>query len=817
MRIAVAHVLPVLCLAALRHTASAGTAWNGEGHPAAAQRSLLQDAAPGSPYIVRLKTTATPQDLDDLCTQLATSGSGCDHKFYTVFLGFAAVMTPDQTSSVTANAKVALVTADNILRLQQAAFAPGPSGQAAAASAAIESAAASLPAGSAKVTIQNSPPWSLDRIDQPNLPLDHRYEYTSDGTGINVYILDTGIRKDHEEFQFAPSMKKEGTRALHGYSVFGDNNSDDCYGHGTHVSGIVGGLTYGVAKNVTLYAVRCISCDGSSQASDVIAALDWLAVNVQFPAVASMSLGSDKPDDNLDAALQAVIDLGVVGVVAAGNYNSDACQLSPGRLPAAITVAATDASDARWASSNYGTCVDLYAPGVQVLSSMYFTTTATITASGTSMACPHVAGVSALYLQNNPTAQPVEVAAWMSGNAVTGVVKGALESADTPNRLLQSDLAATPVITFSPQALSPVVMYEGSFSVTAAQTLTLANAANVSVTFAASAQPNGVIGGWISVTPATGTIPAGGFALIAIKYDFSQNQFQGINTANILITTNARPVAKVIGSTAYVFCSALQTVPQTSVHSVSAINFAVVQDTRPTTSDWPPMADVESYVYATILLGFSHPVGALNASALSINEGAGVIEAVQPGGNQGKMCSQFAVRAKVPFDPWATTSTTLCLTVVGSQVVDVFGNTFPATKNCTTLSHRPVGKLYSAYMASSGDQGLVTSQQNVVLLAVFSKPITGLTTASFTVTGPASGAVALLKPVRGTHSYYHIVINLPAAYYGPVTVSLTGQVLDAAGNKNLPVKPLTFTRVVESLVEGTAYEVLKSPGLLTLN
>jgi len=260
---------------------------------------------------------------------------------------------------------------------------------------------------------QTNPPWGLDRIDQRNLPLSGSFTYTPNGDGVNVYIIDTGIHASHQELS---------GRVVSAFTAINDGlASDDCNGHGTHVAGTVGGTTYGVAKRATLYAVRVLGCDGSGTTSGVIAGVDYVTANRVLPAVANMSLGGGA-STVLDAAVRRSVAAGVTYAVAAGNANTDACSTSPARTAEAITVAASTTADARASFSNYGTCVDVFAPGVAVLSSWYTSNTATASLSGTSMASPHVAGVAALYLDLNPSASP-------------GAVATALLNATTPNKI----------------------------------------------------------------------------------------------------------------------------------------------------------------------------------------------------------------------------------------------------------------------------------------------------------------------------------------------------------------------------------------------
>jgi len=243
--------------------------------------------------------------------------------------------------------------------------------------------------------------WGLDRINQRNLPLDQMYSYQYNGQGVTAYVIDTGLNSTHTEFT---------GRTLPGNDQINDGRgTEDCNGHGTHVSGTIGGTKYGIARAVTIVPVRVLNCAGSGTLSGVIAGIDWVIANhVSGPAVANLSLGAGF-SASVNAAIARLVADNVTVAVAAGNSNANACSYSPSSEPAAITVGATTSTDARASYSNFGTCLDIFAPGSAIVSSWIGSTTATNNISGTSMASPHVAGAAALLLEQYPSYTPAQI------------------------------------------------------------------------------------------------------------------------------------------------------------------------------------------------------------------------------------------------------------------------------------------------------------------------------------------------------------------------------------------------------------------------
>lgn len=314
--------------------------------------------------------------------------------------------------------------------------------------------------------VQSSADWGLDRIDQRGLPLNGAFTYAETGQGVNVYVIDSGIRPTHVDF---------GGRAAVAFDAVNDGqNGIDCHGHGTHVAGTVASSTYGVAKQANVYGVRVLACNGSGLVSNIITGVNWVKNNRVNPAVVNMSLWVSAVSSTLDSAINSSVASGVTHVVAAGNRNLDACNYSPSSASSALVVAATGSDDAKASYSNWGTCVDLFAPGSGITSLGHSSDTAIRGMSGTSMSSPMVAGAAALYLETNPTASPAAVMNRILADSTSGVVSG-LDTV-TPNKMLYSWLGdSQPPTPGSVTIIKEVFTLDGGTASTEPFTYTAAN------------------------------------------------------------------------------------------------------------------------------------------------------------------------------------------------------------------------------------------------------------------------------------------------------------------------------------------------------
>ncbi|MES2483263.1 MAG: S8 family peptidase [Pseudomonadota bacterium] len=389
------RALPAIVFSAL--AAGAGLA---QAQPTGAQPFGASAPIAGRYIVVLNDSAGNPAAAAARMVRAAGAGAQLHHSYTTAIRGFAATLPDAAVQALRNNPQVASIEQDQTVSLNQT---------------------------------QTPATWGLDRIDETDRLLNGQYTYTQTGAAAYAFIVDTGIRSDHQEFA---------GRVQAGATAISDGRgTEDCNGHGTHVAGTVGGSTWGVAKQVTLVPVRVLNCRGSGSWSGIIAGLDYVAQDDRRPAVANLSLGGGY-SATVNAAVAGAVANRVTVVVAAGNSAADACQYSPASEPSALTIGATTNADAGASYSNYGACLDLFAPGSAITSAWYTSSSATNTISGTSMASPHVAGVAALVLGANPTASPAAVGAFIAGQATPGRLTAV--GTGSPNLLLYSLLTGTP-------------------------------------------------------------------------------------------------------------------------------------------------------------------------------------------------------------------------------------------------------------------------------------------------------------------------------------------------------------------------------------
>jgi serine protease len=492
-------LLLVLALAALAGCQDRALPTTAEPHAAQASAGAAGDRIPGQ-YIVVFKRGV--RDVPGLANSLVQAHGGTRlHTYEHALQGFAARLSPQAVEALRRNPNVAYIEQDAMAYLTQ--------------------------------TTQPDATWGLDRIDQRDLPLSTTYAYTTTGAGVRVYVIDSGIRMTHDEF---------GGRASLGIDYVSPNlNGGDCNGHGTHVAGTVAGATYGVAKQAMVISVRVFPCSGGTSTSTVIAAVDWVTANHVKPAVVNYSGGGSFNQAHNDA-VNGLIAAGVQHVTAAGNDNADACNVSPASTPNAITVGATHWSDARvslattanWWGSNWGTCVNIFAPGQDITSAWWESDTQLNTIGGTSMAAPHVAGVAALYLQNNPAHTPAQVRDAIYRSATPGRLSDI--GTGSPNLLLFSTVESptTPHMVLDHPSLT--LLFIDGVLVSGQHPVSLFNAGMAPYTWTAGAdQP------WLTVTPNSGGLAAGESTHLTVQVDASSFTSNTTHTGTVTVTSPEAP------------------------------------------------------------------------------------------------------------------------------------------------------------------------------------------------------------------------------------------------------------------------------------
>jgi subtilisin family serine protease len=451
--------------------------------PAAALGASVKpqtELSPENRYVVIFKGITTNAVGTNAISAMQASGGKLLFRYKAVLNGYAAELTPEQLALVEADPSVKQVFVDSIVTLDPVDEKPMLTHSYLAA----------------PFTTQFNVTWGLDRLDQRYQPMNFAYSYPTTASTVHAYIIDTGINGKHPDFEGRVSGGVDLIDAA--------NKAKDCNGHGTHVAGTVGSKTYGVAKKVQLHPVRVLDCEGSGYWSGVVAGIDWVAMNHKSPAVANLSLGGEY-DEWINDAIENAVDSGVTMVVAAGNEADDACLYSPASAPSAITVGATDTWDYQTSFSNYGACVDVYAPGDAITSTSKDGSTAIY--SGTSMASPHVAGLAALYLGIFPGASPADVAGYIINDATPGLISDL--GVDSPD-LLAFSMANAPVfaLPISPSGTAMGKVQEMQWEEVVGATQYRVKVMNGGITLANMVTPSDCTDGYCYAM--VGSFPAGG-------------------------------------------------------------------------------------------------------------------------------------------------------------------------------------------------------------------------------------------------------------------------------------------------------------------
>jgi len=675
--------------------------------PAATLAASAQGAAiaadPGDPRQSVIVQAASIAASDALATAQSRTGVKIDNRYRAAFAGFSAKLTPAQIAHLRSSPLVERIELDAATHID---------------------------------TAQPDAPWGLDRIDQRSSALSGTYEYGTSGAGVSVYVIDSGIRFTHTEF---------GDRATSGHDfVDDDSDASDCNGHGTHVSGTIGGSTYGIAKSVKMVALRVFNCGGSGYVSDLIAAVDWVVTNRSGPSVINISGGSDS-NALLNEAVESASAAGVSVVVAAGNSSQDACgTISPAETPAAITVGATGEDDYRASYSNFGACVDLFAPGTGVLSSFIGSDGDSIFMSGTSMAAPHVAGAVARYLQTNALATPAQIDDFLSSQGTQG---GVFDARSTNDDLLyissvDSDVTVPTVVGRVPDI----------------NARSISQTANILATFS---EPVGdVTASSFSLRSKTATVAA------VVTYA-SETNIATLNPSSALAPDTLYTVT-VTG------------VRDSAGNAIAATDWSFQTGPAPMIIATVPRTDARSISRtANVTATFSEPVTNASTTTITMKTGTTLVPAA---------VTYDATTRTATLNPTATLDADTLFSVTVSGVVDMAGN--PLLPTSWSFKTGPAPTFTSVSPAS----GATSVRRTANATATFSEAIIGVSSSTVKLTNSSTGAV--ITAVRSFNPTTRVLTINPSVTLVSNTVyrvTITGginAVRDTAGN---PVATKTWT------------------------